>query len=78
MIEQHYMCMANVTNQKTYSSYQSLAISFGVSILMLEFHDETEIRIPQVVLNPLVDAAIQFRIEMILPVSSFTFCLNIV
>ena len=45
---------------------------------MLEFHDETEIRIPQVVLNPLVDAAIQFRIEMILPVSSFTFCLNIV
>ena len=45
---------------------------------MFEFHDETEIRVLHVVFNPLLDAAIQFRIKVVLPVSSFTFWLIII
>jgi len=43
------------------------------SVLILQFHGEFQIAAFQTLGDPLVDAAIQFRTEMILPVTRFTF-----
>jgi len=43
------------------------------SILILQFHGEFQIAAFQTLSDPLVDPAIQFRTEMILPVTRFTF-----
>ena len=43
------------------------------SVLILQFHGEFQIAAFQTLSDPLVDPAIQFRTEMILPVTRFTF-----
>jgi hypothetical protein len=44
-----------------------------ILILIGQFGDEFQIASRQICLDPLVDPAVQFRTEVILPVARFTF-----
>ena len=46
-----------------------------ILILIGQFGDEFQIASRQICLDPLVDPAVQFRTEVILPVARFTFWL---
>ena len=46
---------------------------FLILILLVEFGDEFQIGSRQILFNPLVDASVQIRAEVVLPVARLTF-----